>query len=534
MKKITVRKDSYYDSVFLMLATHELKKTKGIREAVVAMATPMNLDLLVGLGFAEAQLSLARPNDLVIALEAETGEAADQAVSAALAIINRKKDPAAGAAAGLVHTGSFASALKVLPEANLALISLPGLHAPRAARKALERGLHVMLFSDNVPLDDEINLKRLAVSKGLLLMGPDCGTAIINGNPICFANVVRRGPVGIVAASGTGLQEVSCLIDRFGSGVSQAIGTGSRDLQDARVAGMTTLLALEAFKHDQGTKVLVVVSKPPVPEIAAKVIAALKTAGKPAVAFFLGLACERQDDGNLAFASSLEETALLACAFASGVRDASAARVRIADRVVDMTAIRARALQEAKLLLPGQKYVRGLYTGGTLCDEALFILHGTLGDVQSNIHVDPAFVPIDPRVSEGNVVSDLGDDYFTIGKPHPMIDPGVRIDRILKDGQDEETAVILLDLVLGYGSHPDPAGACLEAIGQVKAAAKKRGGHLIVVASVTGTPADPQGLSAQASKLEGAGVIVMPSNYRAALLALEIIRAVRAGATVKK
>ena len=318
MKKITVRKDSYYDSVFLMLANHELKKTKGIREAVVAMATPMNLDLLVGLGFAKAQLSLARPNDLVIALDAETDEAADQAVSAALAIINRKKDPAAGAAAGLAHTGSFASALKELPETNLALISLPGLHAPRAARKALERGLHVMLFSDNVPLDDEICLKRLAVSKGLLLMGPDCGTAIVNGNPICFANVVRRGPVGIVAASGTGLQEVSCLIDRFRSGISQAIGTGSRDLKDARVAGMTTLLALEAFTHDQGTKVLVVVSKPPVPETAAKVIAALKTAGKPAVALFLGFACERQDDGNLAFASSLEETALLACASLPG------------------------------------------------------------------------------------------------------------------------------------------------------------------------------------------------------------------------
>jgi FdrA protein len=534
MKKITVRNDSYYDSVFLMLATRELKETKGVKEAVVAMGTPMNLNLLVGMGFAVEQLSLARPNDLVIALDAETGEAADQAVSAALAIINRKKDPAVGAAAGLAHAGSFDSALKTLPDANLALISVPGLHAARATQKAIERGLHVMLFSDNVPLDDEINLKRLAVSKGLLLMGPDCGTAIINGNPVCFANVVRRGPVGIVAASGTGLQEVSCLIDRFGSGISQAIGTGSRDLKDARVAGMTTLLALEALKHDPGTKVLVVISKPPIPEIAAKVTAVLKTAGKPAVVFFLGLAGERKDDGNLTLASSLEETALLACAFASGACDAAAARAMIADRVVDMAAVRARALEEAKLLLPGQKYVRGLYMGGTLCDEALFVLHGTLGDVKSNNHVDPAFVPIDPRVSEGNVVIDLGDDYFTVGKPHPMIDPGVRLGRILQDGRDKGTAVILLDIVLGYGSHPDPAGACIEAIGQVKAAAKKRGGHLSVVASVTGTPADPQGLLAQASKLEGAGVIVMPSNYRAALLALEIIRAVRAGVGVKK
>ncbi len=531
MKKITIRKDSYYDSVFLMLATRELQGAKGVREAVVAMGTPMNTELLASLGFAGEDLSAARPNDLVIALDVESGADAEAAVAAALAIITRKKEPGLGAAAGLAHAPSLDTARKMLPGANLAIVSVPGAHAAREARKALERGLHVMLFSDNVSLAEEVELKRFAASRGLLLMGPDCGTAIVDGRPLCFANVVRRGPVGLVAASGTGLQEVTCLIDRFGSGVSQALGTGGRDLKNAAVGGLTTFLALEALRQDPATKVLVVISKPPAPEVAGKVAAALQAAGKPAVAFFLGLpGGPDKDAGAVAFASSLEETARLACAFAEGAPDAAAARAAAARRGADGAAICGRAREEARRLGPRQEFVRGLFAGGTLCDEALFLLHGALGDVRSNNHPDPAFVPADPRVSEGHAVIDLGDDFFTVGKPHPMIDPGVRAERLRQDGSDERTAVLLFDVVLGHGSHPDPAGACVEAVRAGREAARSRGGHLCAVASVTGTPGDPQGFSGQVAKLEAAGVIVMESNYQAARLALEVIRARRENA----
>ncbi len=392
-----------------------------------------------------------------------------------------------------------------------------------------------MLFSDNVSLDDEITLKKLAVSKGLLLMGPDCGTAIINGTPLCFANVVRRGPVGVVAASGTGLQEVTCLLDRYGTGISQAVGTGGRDLKNAAVGGMTSLLAIEALAADPATKVLLVVSKPPAPEVAAKVVAALEASGKPAVAYFLGMP-PKPDTATLAYATDLEEAALLATLFALGEKTPASARTRIAEDSGDghwsrpnRAKIQAIAAAEAKNLAASQLYLRGLYTGGTLADEALFIAHAALGGVWSNNQTDKTWLLEDPRKSKGHTVVDLGDDVFTAGKPHPMIDPEARAERIAAEGKDPGTAVILMDVVLGYGSHPDPAGACVPAIREARSAAAKRGGYLPVVASVTGTPGDPQGFEAQKAKLEAEGVIVMPSNYRAALLAVEIATLAKGG-----
>lgn len=534
MKRLRVRKDSYYDSVFLMLAARGIKGMDGVDEAVVAMATPMNVELLVDLGFDKAELESLSPNDLVVAVEARDEGVMEAALKEAFDALTRKKQ--AAAETGLARVGSMASALKLDPAINLAVISVPGAYAAREARKALDAGLHVMLYSDNVSLDDEIALKKLAVSKGLLVMGPDCGTAIVNGKPLCFANVVRRGPIGVVAASGTGLQEVCCLIDRYGSGVSQAIGTGGRDLKNAAVGGMTSLLALSALAQDPATKVLLVVSKPPAPEVAEKVIAALEASGKPAVAHFLGLA-PRPDRGNVAFAADLEEAALLAARLALGDDTPERARANIADDSGNDRynrprpgAVTATAAAEASRLGAGQKYLRGLYTGGTLCDEAMFIAHKELGGVYSNNQTDPAWVLADPFQSKAHCVVDLGDDAFTSGKPHPMIDPGARAERIAQEGADPELAIMLLDFVLGYGSHPDPVGACLKEIKAARAAAAARGGYLPVVASVTGTEADPQGMAAQIAALEAEGVVVMPSNYRAALLAVEIAKLAQGGA----
>jgi len=532
MNKISVRKDSYYDSVFLMLASRSIQKLSGVSEAVVAMATAMNLELLSDMGFDKSTFEGLTPNDLIVAITANSEQTAEAAIKEAIEALNRKKTTSLSGDS-LPHAPTLEAGRRLLPEANLALISVPGAWAAREARKCLNAGLHTMIFSDNVSLEDEIALKTLATEKNLLLMGPDCGTAIINGIPLCFANVVQRGNIGLVAASGTGLQEVSCLIDRYGAGISQAIGTGGRDLKNAAVGGMTSLLAIDGLAKDPDTRVLVVVSKPPAPAVADKVIAALKASGKPAVAHFLGLA-PGKDTETLAFADSLEETALLASLLANGTHSPQTAKAYLAEdsgndqfNRPSSAMLRKMAAEEARRIAPSQKYLRGLYTGGTLADEALFLAHRELEGVYSNNQTDTNWLMADPMTSTEHTIIDLGDDVFTVGKPHPMIDPGARAERINQEGQDPTTAVLLLDMVTGYGSHADPAGACAEAIKEAKASAAQRGGYLPVIASLTGTRGDPQNFDKQQQILKDAGVIVMPSNYRAAMLAIEIIRQTR-------
>ena len=518
MKKLSVRKDSYFDSVFLMLLSKKLKESGGVADAVVAMGTPMNLELLASQGYSAADLAGATPNDLVMAVDCADESAVKAALDAAALLLERK-----AVKAGFGSTPdptSLNAALEALPGANLAVISLPGVHAAREARKCLERGLHVMLFSDNVSLEDEIALKELGQKKGLLVMGPDCGTAIINGKPLCFANMVRRGPVGVVAASGTGLQEVTCLVDRFGSGISQAIGTGGRDLKNAKVGGITMLMGIAALSRDPETKVMVVISKPPAADVADKVVAALGAAGKPAVVHFIGREAPAAGSAptSVRFAGNLEEAASMAVALAGG-----AAPGHEAAGTADAAAVDRIAARETARLAKGQRYLRGYYTGGTVADEAMILLHRLTGRVFSNNQTDKAFVLPDPKRSVEHTVVDLGDDVFTLGRPHPMIDPSTRTERILAEVDDPSIAVVLVDVVLGYGSHEDPAGALVPALVAARQAAVKRGGYLPIVASVIGTGGDFQGFAGQVATLEAAGCIVMPSNFRAAKLAARIV-----------
>jgi succinyl-CoA synthetase alpha subunit len=536
MKKVLVRTDAYFDSVFLMLLSSELKSLPGVSDAVVAMGTTMNLELLASLGYAFD--ATATPNDLVIAVECGSAEAIDMAMASASELLAKKRRPSSASGCGVRAPGSLATALEIMPDANLAVISLPGAYAGREARKALERGLHVMLFSDNVSLDEELALKTFARERGLLVMGPDCGTAILNGKPLCFANAVRRGPVGIVAASGTGLQEVSCLLDRWGSGVSQAIGTGGRDLKDERVGGITMLMGIAALARDPATKVLLVVSKPPAPAVAGKVTAALEAACKDAVVHFIGLGRGLASDGlsgrssngpsggsRVRRASNLEEAAGMAAALAAG-KDYEPRGFSMPEEEIE-----ALVLRETEGMASAQKYVRGFFTGGTLADEAWILLHRLTGAVYSNNQTDPDFILSNPRKSRGHTIVDLGDDAFTVGRPHPMIDPSTRTERIDAEAGDREIAVMLVDLVLGYGSHPDPAGELAPSLAAAKEVARKRGGRLAVVASVTGTSADFQGFAAQKARLEEAGAVVLPSNYQASMLAARIIERIgsRAG-----
>jgi len=517
MKKVVVEKDSYYDSVFLMLINKDVKQFDGVADAVVSMGTEMNLQLLADLGFASPELKSAGPNDLIVAVDGASEDVVDNALASARKMLTEKKQGSGGGEA--FRPGSLGAAVESVPDANLVIVSLPGEYAAREARKALSKGLHVMLFSDNVSLEEEIALKEYAREKGLLMMGPDCGTAIINGMPLCFANVVRRGSIGIVAASGTGLQEVSCVIDKLGAGVTQAIGTGGRDLKNERVGGTMMLMGIEALAKDPATEVIVVISKPPAESVAGKVIDSLAKSGKPSVIHFIGMEPQQERKG-LHYAANLEEAAGMAVALSAGQPYTSHTFT------IPEAKVREIIERESRDFSSKQRYLRGLYTGGTLADEALLLLDGVIGEVYSNNQSDKKLVPEDPHVSVGHTIVDLGDDVFTVGRPHPMIDPSTREERIERESKDGEVAVMLLDVVLGYGSHEDPAGAILESLKKAKERQRTAGGYLSIVASVTGTERDFQNLSAQKAKLESIGCVVMPSNYQAAMLAREILRKV--------
>jgi FdrA protein len=499
-----VRRRVYHDSVTLMRLAREMEAVSGVGAAAAMMGTPSNRDLLRQAGLLAAEGETAGPTDLVIAVRARSPEAAAAAAAAAEQAL-AARPPAPEMAAGAPRT--LAAAARALPDASLALVSVPGAYAGAEAMKALRAGLHVMLFSDNVPLETEIALKREAAVRDRLVMGPDCGTAIVAGVPLGFANAVPRGRIGLAGASGTGLQELTCLLASAGEGVSHAIGVGGRDLTD-EVGGATMRQALAALADDSETAVVVVVGKTPGAATAARLADELSQLGKPCVVHWTGAPALASPGGHAA--ATLEDAATAAAALARG---ASPVAVEF---TVSPDEVKQAIHSAAAVLRPGQRYVRGLFTGGTLAWEAVGLLAAALGDVA-------------PGVTGAGVthhVVDLGDDAFTVGRPHPMIDGTVRRDAIVRQARDPGTAVLLLDVVLGYGAHPDPAGEILPALDAARAAAAAEGRGLAVVASVTGTEADPQCRSAQVAALRGRGVVVMPSNAQAARLAARIAAAV--------
>lgn len=515
MRVVRVEKDVYFDSVVLMRISSEMAQLPGVSEGVIAPGTAMNKAVLTDRGFQASELATAGANDMIIAVEAASQSAYESALAYAkqnLQEMNRGSEQPATA------PSTLRAAVRTQPDANLALISVPGAFAAREAAEALELGLHVMLFSDNVTVEDEVTLKRLAASRGLLMMGPDCGTAIINGTPLGFANRVRRGVIGLVGASGTGIQEVTCLIDAMGGGISQAIGIGGRDMHDSTVGGLMALQGIAALEADPKTDVLVIIAKSPHPDVAEMVIATLIHASKSAVVHFLGLPAQ-QDRDNVQFASSLLETAELAVSCTQRGRALDAVVQKRWHATVDMSTL---ARREASRMAPQQQFLCGLYTGGTLAQEALLLLDDVMGPVYSNLQNKPNRQLVDPFQSHGHTVIDMGDDRFTLSKPHPIIDPALRATRVRQEGRDPALGILLLDLVLGYGAHEDPAGITAAAIAEVRVQAEARGGYLPVIASITGTDADIQDRGVQQEKLERAGCIVMPSNLHAVQMALAI------------
>jgi FdrA protein len=469
----------YRDSVTLMALASTIEGRDGVLRVGAVMGTSGNQQILERSGMRPVGLTAA-PDDLVVVVRGVDDATVESALDAAeqgLTAAEQARGAREEHAPQTVAEGVAAD-----DGLTLACVSTPGTYAPVVVEQALRRGLHVFCFSDNVPVEHEVRLKALAAERGLLLMGPDCGTALIDGVPLGFVNAVRPGPVGVVAASGTGAQEVSCLLDRAGSGVSQLIGVGGRDLSTA-VGGAMTGLALDMLASDDGTEVVVLVSKPPAREVAERLLARMASLGKPAVACLLGLPDE---DGGVPVRGTLEGGA--------------AAAARLAGHALTLAEVPATDV------VPAAGGVLGLYTGGTLAAEARIVLRRAGVDAE---------------------ILDRGDDEYTAGRPHPMIDPAARADRVAAVGGRADVGVLLVDLVLGHGSALDPGTPLADAVRAARTAAAGDGRELVVLGSVCGTEADPQGLVAQRALLADAGVVIHPSNAAAARAAAAL--ASRAG-----
>ena len=499
--RIRTRGDTYVDSVQLMSATRTMLGQPGVGWAAAVMGTPANLATLAEEGFGADQLRGVGANDLALAVRAGNEPEAVAALEAGMSALVQAAPAPAGGAERAPQTLEEAAA--AMGGANVALVSVPGPFAALEAHKALSAGLHVLVFSDNVPLADEVELKARAERLGLLVMGPGAGTGVLGGVGLGFANALRPGPVGVVAAAGTGAQEVMTLVDRWGPGVSWVVGVGGRDLRE-EVGARMTRLAVRALEADPSTEVLVLVSKPPARAVAQSLLADL--GGKPTVAALVGLREPVPVPRQVRLVATLEEAA----AAAVGLLGAPAPRP--GEGLAEAVRRAAAGLDPRRLA------VRGLFSGGTLCYEAMVLLSRRLGPVYSNVPLRPERAL--PAPGGAHVCLDLGEEEFTRSRPHPMLDPAARVERIRREADDPSTAVILLDVVLGHGAHPDPAAVLAPAC----ADATSRPGGPVVVAYVLGTDADPQGLADQRGRLAEAGCLLAPTGARAALMSAALSR----------
>jgi len=487
-----IRSGAYYDSVVLMQLQRSLAGLPGILDAGVVMGTAANKEILAQTDLLIAEAQVAGADDLVIVVRADDAAAAQAAIDQVDTLLARRRR--------IVEIEFFPKSLEsaalLMPNANWVHVSVAGRYAAGVAREALQLGKHVFLYSDNVSLEDEISLKQLAAGAGLLVMGPDCGTAIVNGVGLGFANRVRRGPIGMVAASGTGLQQVSSRIHQLGGGLSHALGTGGRDLSEA-VGAVTAHQGLDLLCRDPETQVIVLVSKPPAPQVADELLQLARSAGKPVVVDFIGYLGRSVE--NLHFADTFDE--------------AAATAVQLAAEQAGGEQLAEGALPTGPFA-PGQRYLRGLFSGGTLAYEAQLLLQDYLPGVpiRSNAPLRKEYRLASSLVSREHTIVDLGEDEFTVGRLHPMMDNDLRIRRLHQEAGDPEVAVILLDVVLGYGAHPDPAGELAPAIAQACNHAMQAGRHLEVVAIVVGTDQDPQNMAVQVEQIQAAGAHVEMSN----------------------
>lgn len=516
VKSITIP-NTYKDSVFLMKVSGKAKDCEGVTMASAMMATQRNKDLMKASGLGTTELETAQADDLVVAVSGKTEEAVDQALKNVRGWLEESLAPEKSAGVAVQKPARIEQLLASGEKPNFALISVAGDYAGYEAAKAISAGLNVMVYSDNISKTVERRLKQMADARGLIVMGPDCGTSIIQGVPVGFANQVRKGTIGVVGASGTGVQEVTCLVDALGRGISHAIGTGGRDLQD-EIGGITCLAALRMLAEDEGTGVLVLISKPPAPSVRSRICECIAQLRKKVIVHYVG--CEDYTPERKAGAiptETLETAAMRAVEIDRGDKPGEEVQM---DAAAYSVLLEKSVRRHANINADG--FLRAIYGGGTLCYETLVAVRRGLPDtaVQSNLR----FTNVSSLASDSpnaHALWDMGDDEYTVGRPHPMIDPELKNYRIAEAVADPKVAVVLFDIVLGFGSHADPAGTAAHAVTSGRG---RRGNDVFVVASVCGTEHDRPSRREQVEKLTAAGVTVLPSNAQAARFALDILK----------
>lgn len=502
-----IRAGAYYDSVILMQLQRSLAALPGVHEAGAVMGTDANKDVLTQSGLMTAEIETAKADDLIIVVHAGQQSDAENAIAQIDTLLTRRHSTDDTMD---YQPKTLATAVKMLPNATWVLISTPGRYAAEVARDALHLGKHVFLYSDNVSIEEELALKQRGAAKGLLVMGPDCGTAIVNGVGLGFANRVRRGNIGVVGASGTGLQQVTSRIHQLGGGITHALGTGGRDLSET-IGAITAKQSLALLAQDPETQVIVLISKPPAPSVIDEVLRAACCVNKPVIIDFIGYRPAEPQQGNIYFVKTLDEAAALAVELA-------------AYEASEHSPIDNSPFTVHHSPLSSGKYLRGLFSGGTLAYEAQLILQEYLPAVYANAPLDKHFQLEKATISREHTIIDLGEDEFTVGRLHPMLDNELRLQRLAQEATDPDVAVILLDVVLGDGAHPDPASELAPAIADAILTAEEDGRELTVIAIVVGTDEDPQDLEAQIEQLEAAGALVETNNEVAVRQAGMLVR----------
>ena len=501
-----ILKNCYYDSVFLMRLARKLSEKDNVGNVSIGMGTPLNKDTIIDLGLNTDDLEKAGPNDLIIAIKATDERVCENAKEEFFTLVNERDTSALKNA-----FRTIAGAKSAVSDANLAVISVAGEYAATEAKRALQNDMNVFMFSDNVPLEDEVELKKLALSKNKFMMGPGCGLSFINGVAIGLCSMVNRGDIGLAGASGSGIQEVMILVHRNGFGISHAIGTGGRDMSD-EVGGISMIQSIRALEADERTRVIALISKPPAKSALITVIDEIKKCSKPVVVHFLNGDNKFLKENGILYSESFDNTAKMVMELSCGHE---VKLKKVFDSDIDV-------LSEVKKFSPSQKYIRAILCGGSLADEMQIICNSKNRKIYSNVAFDSELLLDDPYTSIENTVIDIGDEVFTKGRAHVAIDPTARVNRFIKEARDPETAVIYLDFLLGYALHTDPASIMAEVIIEEKTRAASEGRHLCVIATICGSDMDPQNFSKQAQILKDAGVILADTNKVAVELAINI------------